>query len=79
VEKPIAHMGANKPAYIKRSAEKILEKHGDKFTEDYSQNMKIFDEHFIIESKEVKHRLVGYITSRKRAEKRIALSFELEI
>lgn len=72
-------MGANKPAYIKRAANEILEKHGDRFTEDFSQNKKTMDELYTIESKEVRHRLVGYITSRKRAEKRIALSSELQI
>lgn len=72
-------MGANKPAYIKRAAEKIFDEHGNKFTEDYSQNKKIFDELYTMESKEVKHRLVGYITRRKRAEKRVAQSSELEI
>ncbi len=72
-------MGANKPAYIKRAAEKILDGYGDKFTDDYSQNKKIFDTLYTIESKEIKHRLVGYITSRKRAGKRIAHSSELEI
>ncbi|MDY6986029.1 MAG: 30S ribosomal protein S17e [Candidatus Thermoplasmatota archaeon] len=72
-------MGANKPAYIKRAAAKVLEAHGDKFTEDYSQNKRIIDELYTVESKEVKHRLVGYITSKTRAEKRNALSSELEI
>lgn len=60
-------MGANKPAYIKRAAEKILEEYGDRFTDNFAQNKKTLDELFIIRSKEVKHRIAGYITRRKKA------------
>jgi small subunit ribosomal protein S17e len=67
-------MGANKPAYIKRAGEEILNEHGDRFTEDFVQNKKALDDLVIIKSKEVRHRVAGYITRRKKAEKRMLQS-----
>ena len=64
-------MGANKPAYIKRGAEKVLERYGERFTDDYETNKKILEEVLVIESTELRNRIAGYITSKKRVRKNV--------
>ena len=63
-------MGANKPVYIKRGAEKVLKRYGDRFTNDYDTNKKILEELLLIESTELRNRIAGYITRKKRVPKK---------
>jgi len=62
-------MGANKPAHIKRAGESVLKRYRDKFNDSFEENKKIFNGLVIIESTAVKNRVVGYITTKKKAEK----------
>jgi len=67
-KKHIILMGANKPVYIKRTAQDILNRYRDRFTDDYVKNKAALDDLVVIESKEVRHRVAGYITSRVKLE-----------
>jgi small subunit ribosomal protein S17e len=62
-------MGANKPVYIKRGAEEVLKRYGDRFTNDYDTNKKILEELLLIESMKLRNRIAGYITRKKRVPK----------
>ncbi len=59
-------MGSVKQAYIKAIANKILELHGDKFTDDFETNKRIIAEYTDIESKTLRNRVAGYITRKMR-------------
>ncbi|RZN41597.1 MAG: 30S ribosomal protein S17e [Methanophagales archaeon ANME-1-THS] len=60
-------MGAIKPIYIKSLAKQLL-KDVVKFTDDFEVNKKLVEEYTNIESKDVRNRVAGYITHRKRKE-----------
>ena len=58
-------MGTVKPTYIKKLA-KTLMKVVDSFSEDFEENKRLVEEYLIVESKEVRNRVAGYITRLKR-------------
>ena len=58
-------MGAIKPVYIKSLAKQLL-KDVVEFTDDFEVNKKLVEEYTNIESKDVRNRVAGYITHRKR-------------
>jgi len=59
-------MGTVKQAYIKATANKILELHADKFTEDFETNKRIIAQYTDIESKTLRNRVAGYITRKMK-------------
>ncbi|MBC7115299.1 MAG: small subunit ribosomal protein S17e [Archaeoglobi archaeon] len=63
-------MGTVKQAYIKAIANKILELHADKFTEDFETNKRIIREFTDIESKTLRNRVAGYITRKIKKMRR---------
>lgn len=48
---------------VKRAARQLLELYPDRFTTDFSQNRKILDELLEVESKPLKNKIAGYLTS----------------
>ena len=55
-------MGRIKTTFIKHLTQQILEKHRDKFSDDFEHNKKKVAELTDIQSKEVKNRVAGYVT-----------------
>lgn len=47
---------------FRRIAEKIIEKYGNLFTNDYTKNVKILEVITNIKSKRIRNKLAGYIT-----------------
>ncbi|MFC7154451.1 30S ribosomal protein S17e [Halomarina halobia] len=56
---------AIKPAYIKNTANVLLERYSDAFNADFERNKELVTEFTNIESKEVRNRIAGYITRKK--------------
>jgi len=61
-------MGRIKTKLIKAKTREILEKHGDKFTTDFSKNKEILSEVAIIHSKKMRNAIAGYIVRKKKGE-----------
>lgn len=59
-------MGRVRQVYVKRAARQLLELYPDRFTTDFSQNRRILDELLEVESKPLKNRIAGYLTSLMR-------------
>jgi len=55
-------LGKVRPAYIKRTARKLLQLYPDKFTDDFEHNKKVVTELAMVDSKRVRNRIAGYIT-----------------
>ncbi|RLE82443.1 MAG: 30S ribosomal protein S17e [Thermoprotei archaeon] len=55
-------MGKVRPAYVKRTARKLLQMYPDKFTTDFEHNKKMVAELTVVDSKRVRNRIAGYIT-----------------
>lgn len=64
-------MGRIKTQLIKRKTHEILDKFGDKFTEDYKENKKILDGVADIPSKKMRNVVAGYLTRLKKKEESI--------
>jgi small subunit ribosomal protein S17e len=47
---------------VTRLSIQVLEKHKDRFTDDFTQNKKILDQLAIVRSKGLKNEIAGYIT-----------------
>jgi len=56
-------MGRIRQTYIKRAARRLLERYPDKFSADYEQNRRTLDELASIESKPLRNKIAGYITT----------------
>jgi len=56
-------MGRIRQKYIKRSARLLLERYPDKFSGDYGQNRHVLESLASIESKPLKNKIAGYITT----------------
>lgn len=63
-------MGNIKTSFVKRVGRTLFEKHGDKFTEDYSKNKEIIKGLIDIKSKKLRNTIAGYVTSLKSKERR---------
>ncbi len=63
-------MGTVKPAFIKRTAEELLEQYKDLFTGDFEHNKRVVQKILQLESKEVRNRIAGYITRKINQEKK---------
>ena len=48
---------------VKRAAEQLLELYPDRFTTDFCQNRKVLDELLEVQSKHLKNKIAGYLTS----------------
>jgi small subunit ribosomal protein S17e len=58
---------AIKPAYVKKTGKILLERYPDAFGHDFEHNKDVVTELTDIESKGVRNRIAGYITSKKGA------------
>lgn len=56
-------MGRIRQTYIKRAARRLLERYPDKFSTNYGQNRRALDELVTIESKPLRNKIAGYITT----------------
>ena len=58
-------MGRIKTTFIKNVGRELYEKHGDKFTTDFSKNKQVLKQLAEIKSKKLMNAITGYITSLK--------------
>ncbi|MEM5843431.1 MAG: 30S ribosomal protein S17e [Candidatus Aenigmatarchaeota archaeon] len=56
-------MGRIRTKDIKHIAEKILEEHKDKFIDNFEKNKQIISQLYNFQSKKLKNKIVGYLTS----------------
>jgi small subunit ribosomal protein S17e len=56
-------MGRIRQTYIKRAARRLLERYPDKFSTDYGQNHRALQELASTESKPLRNKIAGYITT----------------
>ena len=61
-------MGRIKTTLIKRVTREILEKHGDKFSKDFSENKEALSKIAYIPSRKIKNAVAGYAVRLKRQE-----------
>ncbi|MFQ6135614.1 MAG: 30S ribosomal protein S17e [Candidatus Hydrothermarchaeales archaeon] len=59
-------MGRVRPQIVKRTALEAVKTHGDRFTTDFKENKRILSEALDLESKVMKNRIAGYITSLRK-------------
>jgi small subunit ribosomal protein S17e len=57
---------AIKPAYVKKTGRTLMEKYPDAFGPDFEHNKDMVMELTNIESKSVRNRIAGYVTSKQR-------------
>jgi len=66
-------MGRIKTMLIKRTANKLIKKYPDKFTEKFNENKKLIEEVAEIGSKKLRNVVAGYVTRlTKKANKEAA-------
>ncbi len=56
---------AIKPAYVKKTATILMERYPEAFATDFEHNKELVDELTNIESKSVRNRIAGYVTSKQ--------------
>lgn len=56
-------MGRVRPGHIKKAAEELMEEYPEMFSNDFDENKRIVNELINTNSKKVKNRVAGYITS----------------
>jgi len=56
-------MGRVRTLMTKKMAKNLVEKYGDKFTDDFSKNKDALKQILMIKSKKLRNILAGYITS----------------
>jgi small subunit ribosomal protein S17e len=59
-----------KPTYIKALGKELLEKHGNRFTNDFDANKQIVEDVAVFDSKRVRNRVAGAITRKINRRKR---------
>jgi small subunit ribosomal protein S17e len=57
---------AIKPAYVKKTGRILMERYPDAFGPDFEHNKELVTELTNIESKSVRNRIAGYVTSKQR-------------
>lgn len=62
-------MGRVRPAFIKRAARRLLEQHSERFTADFERNREVLEGLLGTESKTLKNKIAGYITSLLKQKK----------
>ena len=55
-------MGRIKTRAIKRVTHEIIEKHRERFNEDFENNKKVIDEVAEVQSKKIRNKIAGYLT-----------------
>jgi small subunit ribosomal protein S17e len=60
------HM-AIKPAYVKKTANTLMEEYPDAFAPEFEHNKELVMELTNVESKSVRNRIAGYVTSKQRS------------
>jgi SSU ribosomal protein S17E len=60
------HM-AIKPAYVKKTANMLMEEYPDAFAPDFEHNKELVMELTNVESKSVRNRIAGYVTSKQQS------------
>jgi len=58
---------AIKPAYVKKTAKILMERYPDAFGDDFEHNKDVVTGSTNIESKGVRNRIAGYVTSKQGA------------
>jgi len=58
-------MGRIKTTFVKQVSRELYEKHGDRFTRDFSKNKQVVKQLAEIKSKKLMNTITGYITSLK--------------
>ena len=56
---------AIKPAYVKKTATLLMERYPNAFGEDFEHNKEVVQELTNVESKGVRNRIAGYVTSKQ--------------
>jgi len=56
---------AIKPAYVKKTATLLMERYPDAFGADFEHNKEVVQELTNVESKGVRNRIAGYVTSKQ--------------
>ena len=64
-------MGRIKTMLIKRTVNKLIEEHGDMFSNQFEHNKKAVVEFLDVESKKLRNIVAGYVTKLKKREKEI--------
>ncbi|RLG71483.1 MAG: 30S ribosomal protein S17e [Methanobacteriota archaeon] len=59
-------MGRIRPGYIKRVSREILERYGDRLSDDFDRNRAVVDEVVDTRSKRLRNRIAGYLTRLKQ-------------
>ncbi|RXE55423.1 30S ribosomal protein S17e [Methanoculleus taiwanensis] len=59
-----------KPSYIKNLGEELMEKHGEKFSNNFDENKHAVLEAAVIDSKRVRNRVAGYISRKINRRRR---------
>ncbi len=59
-------MGRVRPQLVKRTAIKLIKENKDKFSTDFEENKKAIKEVLDLDSKLMRNRIAGYITSLER-------------
>ncbi len=62
-------MGRIKTTLIKRISNEIVEKHSDKFKDNFEENKSIVEEVAVISSKKLRNTIAGYVTRQVKANK----------
>jgi small subunit ribosomal protein S17e len=57
---------AIKPAYVKKTGRMLMERYPDAFGPDFEHNKEVVSELTNVESKSVRNRIAGYVTSKQR-------------
>lgn len=63
-------MGSVKSTSVKAIGDEVIEKHPDKFTENFTENKRALEKIKKIESKKMKNVISGYITKKMRRLKK---------
>lgn len=63
-------MGKVRIDVVKRAARDLLGRYPDRFTADFEENKKAVSELMAFETKKLRNKVAGYVTSLKRAEAR---------
>lgn len=59
-------MGNIRPTYIKRVAIELVNRHNDKFSEDFDHNKKVVAELTDVGSTQFRNRIAGYVTTYRK-------------
>jgi small subunit ribosomal protein S17e len=63
---------AIKPAYVKKTAKLLMERYPKAFGDEFEHNKELVDELTNVESKGVRNRIAGYVTSKNRVPEEAA-------